>query len=287
MLTVQQRSTTSRKALNNLQTSPNGKSVVCGSSSTQTTKIFQDENENAKGTGTKTISTMKLKQSTLMFKAPMKMKQQSNSIDVDCNTKKQQIHHHKGRRNSISLPDIHASCENVIKKSMTTPKSKSESLKQAPKIEEKENPNFQTRQPRQQKTDVLQQSIAIVEVPKASKVEKTFQTASIQCNKLDEDMLFADSVDSTPYWKQVALKRFEAWCVAEKENECLNTDIAVKDKDNEKARAQNEHLNELLNDYEDIRKMMLESTQNDGKDSDDDCENSEVEDSGYDVSNAK
>lgn len=302
MLSVQsqsqpQRSTTSRKALNSLQSSPNGKSVV-GSSSIACTinssstggsgfaKIFEDSSSSAK----------------------VILKKQNNNNNV--NNKLKLKYNGGRRRNSISLPDIHQSslcggdgkvelkkhhqqrnCSPSFgkKTSAITCSSLTTSTSIVTVIEEKENPHLQNQASsrRQQK-----KSKAKIEKPKVEKPMPPVQcSVSVQCNKQDEDMLFADSVEDTPYWKLAALKRFDAWLSGERENENLNDEIAAKDKENGKLRARNEHLDQLLNEYENIRKLMLESTQNDGKlsddEEDDEDDEDEEQDSGLNISNTK
>ena len=80
---------------------------------------------------------------------------------------------------------------------------------------------------------------------------------AVQCNKADEDMLLADNVDDTVYWKLFARKRYAAIVETERENGQVHEDMAALDKRNEATRAKIAALNKLLNEYEEIRVSAL------------------------------
>jgi len=75
----------------------------------------------------------------------------------------------------------------------------------------------------------------------------------------------------------MAHKRLKCLLETEFENAEISKILDELNNKNEVLRSKNDSLNKLMNEYDEIRKMMLESTQNDDE---------EYEDSGYDVSHA-
>lgn len=215
-----------RRALNCLQHSPNGKSVVG-------------------------ISPRKSNRKKVNFDG-------SNSLK---------------RRTSISLPDICSyvnskDASNMNKSATSTPHKVKISSSVTPIkfsktnisiiVEEKENPNY-----------CMTSSNEITETIK----KKEFKEIAIQCNKSEEDMLFGDSVEGTNYWKLIAHKRLKALLESNKENSELHMSIESLDKKNESLRQSIKDLYELIAEYQEIKKSLV------------DLANSEdnEDDSGYDL----
>ena len=127
------------------------------------------------------------------------------------------------KRTSISLPDINSYCDlkdaNLLNKSATSTPHKNLLIKQisTPKnnisiiLEEKENPNYMLNSDK-----LLSNMNKSKEAKKLKNVE--YKSASIQCNKAEEDMVFADSVEGTSYWRLIAHKRHAAFLASNKEN---------------------------------------------------------------------
>jgi len=228
-----------RKALNSLQYSPNGKDLAGLS---HNLKLNQPE----------------LSKKQVLFEVNEKL------------TKLK-------KRTSISLPDINSYCDikdaNSLNKSATSTPNKAALVKQisASKsnisviFEEKENPNHINLN-----MDKLASAEAAVNVKKPSKTADC-REVSIQCNKAEEDMVFADSVSGTDYWRLIAHKRFKALVESKSENKLLNDQIEGLNEKNEKLREDIKELYSLLDQYNEIKKTMLES-----------CESQE-NDSGYDL----
>jgi len=103
--------------------------------------------------------------------------------------------------------------------------------------------------------------------------KKEFKEIAIQCNKSEEDMLFSDSVEGTNYWKLIALKRVKALLESNKENAELHKSIESLDKKNESLRQNIKDLYELIAEYQEIKKSLVELTNSEDNE----------DDSGYDL----
>jgi hypothetical protein len=130
------------------------------------------------------------------------------------------------KRTSISLPDINSYCDikdaNSLNKSATSTPNKTAFVKQISVsksnisviFEEKENPNHILNMEKQASVE------AVTNVrPKTKVVE--YKEMSIQCNKGEEDMVFADSVCGTDYWRLIAHKRSKALVESKMENKLV------------------------------------------------------------------
>lgn len=151
--------------------------------------------------------------------------------------------YHLKKRTSISLPDIcsqalnsnafnnsfnrsEASTPNKISSFKTnTPALKLNKRNNISVIlEEKENPNlaFGIHLDKNLKNSInkLEKQASSDECLVSTKKEKNveFKEAGIQCNKDQEDMLFSESVDNTPFWKLMAHKRLKCLLETEFEN---------------------------------------------------------------------
>lgn len=184
-----------RRALNSLQYSPNGKDIA----------------------GI-TTSSAKIQTKKGLYEC-------KNTTNVRNGLKK---------RTSISLPDI-CGTNQTIKSITSTPtknhrttSSSTTPTKMARKNitdsviqEEKENPNLHFGDKKY--------SDKLAPKDKQHKTENLtkFKETSIQCKKSDEDMLLNSTVEGTPYWKLLAHKRFRSLIETEKENEnvCLSIKI--------------------------------------------------------------
>lgn len=176
-----------RRALNSLQYSPNGKDIA--------------------GMAT---SSAKLQTKKGLYEC-------RNSTNVRNGLKK---------RTSISLPDICGSNQTSKSITSTPTKNhRTTSTSTTPtKIarkeimgsviqEEKENPNINFGDKK------ASDRISVKEKQNKRENLSKFKEISIQCNKSDEDMLLNSNVEGTPYWKLLAHKRFRSLVEAEKEND--------------------------------------------------------------------
>jgi hypothetical protein len=155
---------------------------------------------------------------------------------------------HLKKRTSISLPDICSQALNSntfnssFNRSEASTPNKSSSFKSANTpalklnkrnnisviLEEKENPNlaFGIHLDKNLKGSISKlEKLAssdecLVSVKKEKKVE--YKETGIQCNKGQEDMLFSESVDNTPFWKLMAHKRLKCLIKTELENSEVN-----------------------------------------------------------------
>jgi len=209
----------SRKALNTLQYSPNGKDIV--------------------GLSPRKFQTSKFDLKTASIFA----------VDTSHSNKSSSLAKPLKKRASISLPDICSttSMPNSANKSatstphknkLTTSKSNANGIAQLLKtkksnisiiVEEKENPNVVLslsseklallHQKQQQKESLKE----LKEKPlKKAKDPKEFAEISVQCNRDAEDMLLSESVEGTVYWKLQAHRRFKAVLETELENKQVN-----------------------------------------------------------------
>lgn len=176
-----------RRALNSLQYSPNGKDIAG-----------------------MTTSSAKLQTKKGLYEC-------KNSANVRNGLKK---------RTSISLPDICGTNQNIKSITSTPTKShRTTSTSTTPtKIarkdvmdsviqEEKENPNIHFGDRK------ASDKISLKEKQYQRENLKKFKEISIQCKKSDEDMLLNSTVEGTPYWKLLAHKRFRSLTETHKENE--------------------------------------------------------------------
>lgn len=139
-------------------------------------------------------------------------------------------------------------------------------------MEEKENPHHQQLEKASSECDL--KSIKLLSSrPRLVK----YKEASVQCCKTDEDMLLSDDVDQTPYWKLLAHKRFTSLLKTKAENEKINDEMAELDKINENLREKNKKLLQMLKEYDELKKLIVETIDND-------CGDDDNEDSGYDRS---
>lgn len=191
---------TTRRALNDLQYSPNGKTIAGIQMSPR-----------------KYIEADPLKPGRILF---------------DNNLNTSQLNRPLKKRTSISLPDICSTAKSLSVSQVSTPsKSKTTSTQNTPFksgrkdisiiLEEKENPNSTFH--------LDKNSICYGSYKNLTKLRETIKEekaeskeCSIQCNKSDEDMLLSDNVDSTPYWRLLTYKRFKCLQETLKENHEVN-----------------------------------------------------------------
>lgn len=254
---------TSRKALNDLQYSPNGKDIV-GLSPRKANQL------NIKK-GLFDLST------TNSFKSKDFRKRTSISLPDICSSAASSC-------NSISFNNSFNKSEaSTPSKPCFTPTKHGKRNNISIILEEKENPNlisslYSDKYSKEKKAEEKDSSTN-KNVSKSSdgkredEKKKTFKEIAIQCNKLDEDMLFADTVENTPYWKLMTHRILKSLQETDVENIAIGKLLDELNDKNDILRNKNESLNKLLNEYDEIRKIMLESTQND----------EEIEDSGYDA----
>jgi len=250
-------SSRSRKALNDLQFASNGKGIV------GKVNQFNDSRKNLEDT-------------------PLNPKL--------CKTNK---------RNSISLPDIastgslcNTALSETIKSAACTPnKSKKATNTSTPskshmkknnisiifEDREKENPNFTFNMKLEKSLHNELLLSARKEKATGKKKQVECKEIAIQCNKMDEDMLLNEEVDTTNYWKLLAHKRFKCLTNSLNENKQLNLDLTELDQKNGDLRDQIKKYTKLLEQSQEITKAIMESIE---------CEDSdEVDDSGYDATN--
>lgn len=133
------------------------------------------------------------------------------------------------RRTSISLPDINVMSNfgdsNSLNKSATsTPNKKAQRQLTSSKsnisiiVEEKENPNYvKSKLTKMKKIEAkICSKLSANKALKESEIKS--KEISIQCNKVEEDMVFGDSVNGTDYWRLIAHKRCKALDDTHKEN---------------------------------------------------------------------
>jgi len=204
----------SRKALNTLQYSPNGKDIVG-------------------------LSPRKFQSSKLDLKT-------ASIFAVDTSHKSTSSAKPLKKRASISLPDIcsTASMPNPANKSatstphknkLTSSKSNVNGIAQLLKtkksnisiiVEEKENPNVVLSLSSEKLALLQQQQQNKANLKgakeKQSKKVKEFVEISVQCNRDVEDMLMSESVEGTVYWKLQTHRRFKAVLETELENKQVN-----------------------------------------------------------------
>ncbi|CAF1085261.1 unnamed protein product [Brachionus calyciflorus] len=246
-MSVQENGVRTRRALNSLQYSPNGKDIAgltTSSAKVQTKKgLFESKNSNNVRNGLK--------------------KRTSISLPDICGT-------NQALKSLTSTP-----CKNHRTTSTSTTPTKIPRKEVIESViqEEKENPNVIMNDKKNGEKVTLKDK----QIKNRENLTK-FKEISIQCNKSDEDMLLSISVEGTPYWKLLAHKRLRCLIETEKENEKLNESIADLDKINDDLRERNNHLYGALKEYNEIKKQLLESIEE--CDEEDDEEN----DSGYEKS---
>ena len=211
----------SRKALNTLQYSPNGKDIV--------------------GLSPRKFQANKLDLKTASIFA----------VDTSHSLKGSSTAKPLKKRASISLPDICSttSMANSVNKSATSTPHKNKSTSNRSNVngiahllktkksnisiivEEKENPNVVLslsseklallQQKQQQKEDLKVNKEQ--QLKKVREKPKEYVEISVQCNRDVEDMLLSDSVEGTAYWKLQAHRRFKAVLETELENKQVNS----------------------------------------------------------------
>jgi hypothetical protein len=206
------RATTTRRALNDLQYSPNGKDIV-GLSPRKTNKGHMvNMSKNGLFESSANLSAKSINKFSYKLK----------------------------KRTSISLPDI-CSTAALSESSSTTSINKSEAstpCKQLPLlktskrsnisiiVEEKENPNLAFNLHLEKclmKENADKETVTATETAnvKQNKPVENLREIAIQCNKSDEDMLFGDSVEQTSYWKLLSHKRYNCLIETRLENEMV------------------------------------------------------------------
>jgi len=236
----QRLSVRSRRALNSLQYSPNGRDVVG-------------------------LSPRKLRLTNKLDLASKHDLKSSNSSPLTKNTPK-----------SISLPDISSRVKTIrsstsiifgsaaITKTSTPHQNKTlkssespvKSAAQANKtrknisviLEEKENPNFVL-------GDAESKSKAINRGKN--------KNSGIQCNLIDELMLTGDSLDETPYWKILAHKRLAALVEAQEETNHVNREIRELHEKNESLRKKIANFKKIIKEFDEMKSELLEAIDND------------------------
>lgn len=249
-----------RKALNDLQYSPNGKTIVNGLAPMKVNnlknKMIFNEPENV------------YKEKCSYFK-----KRTSISLPDICSMAQQQLNQSVNR----SITSTPNKFKQVSTSSLNTPSKLSAAGSSRNKdfsiiIEEKENPSVLFNL-----SEKLNEIKTKSKSPQNEEREKLppveCREVEIQCNKMEEDMLTGESVENTSYWKLLAYKRYKSVLEASKENENLNKAIADLDKRNEELKMKNANLLKVIEEYEEIKQSILESI---------DCDDEyEENDSGY------
>lgn len=206
----------SRKALNTLQYSPNGKDIASLSP-----RKFQTNKLDLKTASIFAVDTSHSSKSSSLAK-PLK-KRASISLPDICSTTSMP---NSANKSATSTPH---------KKKLTTSKSSANGIAHLLKtkksnisiiVEEKENPNVVLslsseklallQQQQQQHKENLK--VAKEKSLKKAKESKEFVAISVQCNRDVEDMLLSESVEGTVYWKLQAHRRFKAVLETELEN---------------------------------------------------------------------
>jgi len=173
------------------------------------------------------------------------------------------------RRTSISLPDINimssfGDSNNLNKSATSTPNKRAQRQLTSSKSnisiihEEKENPNYVKNKATKMKKIETKISSKLAANKALKDTEIKSKEISVQCNKTEEDMVFGDSVNGTDYWRLIAHKRSRALDDTQKENSTLHKDIEDLNDKNEVIRENIKELLELINEYKEIQKSMLE-----------------------------
>lgn len=201
------------------------------------------------------------------------------------------------RRTSISLPDFHADGSlkplksTAVTVTSSTPlrgakgavaggKGSPSKLKLRMKneisiiAEEKENPNYSL---------LSSSTVNLAEKPAVKST--TYSEMAVQCDKLNEDIVTSDVVPPV-YWKMLAHKRYSALRETKRENVDLNSLIDELNDKNEATRMRIKELEDNLERFEEIKAQALKMAEEELEDEDsDDDEDDEKEDSGYEDPN--
>jgi hypothetical protein len=259
-----------RRALNDLQLSANGKEIA----------VFQSPHKANQSTFTKQLNDA----------TPLNKKLAKST-----------------KRFSISLPDIASTsagacdavvCHDVvsIKSAASTPNksnrpksttnttstpSRTNLRKKNISIifedREKENPNYLSFTQKVEKSLLCSSQKAAEHANVDTKKTFDCKEVAIQCNRTDEDLLLSDNCEKNNYyWKLLAHQRFDCFKDAESENFELNQALSELDQRNDVLREEIQKYTKLLEQSSQITKAIMESIE---------CEDSdEVDDSGFDGS---
>lgn len=243
----------SRRALNSLQYSPNGKDIV-GLSPRKlrfANKLLDFDSKQDLKTSSSSPLTKNTPKSISLPDISSKAKTLRSSASIVFSsaalTSTSTPHQNKSKSSTVSP------IKSVVVQAVKTRKNISVIL------EEKENPNFVG--------DAETKSKAINRPTKGHK----YKNSSVQCNLVDELMLTGDCLDETPYWKILAHKRLAAFVEAEEETQQVNREIRELHEKNESLRKKVANYKKIIKEFEDMKTQLLDAID-------------EADDSGYEKS---
>jgi len=265
-----------RRALNNLQVSANGKDIINFDSprkTNQTTNFNKQLNDD-------TPLNKKLTKSNKRYS--ISLPDIASTTADSCNTL---LHAEALIKSAASTPNK----SNIPRSTNTTstpsrPNLRKKNISIIFEDKEKENPNYLSFSKKVEKS--LLCSVRKVkfdatkdeedDLQQDNKKTVDYKDMAIQCSKMDEDLLLSDNCDNNNYWKLLAHKRFACFKEATNENYELNQVLSELDQRNSVLRDEIQAYTKLLEQSSQITKLIMESIE---------CEDSdEVDDSGFDGS---